>query len=203
MTTVGDLEFRDIPSGQISNVDYPKRTIELIVMPYEQEAIIEYRGRAVREVVSRGAFDGIDQRPGRVKVNRDHDTKFTCGKAVRFHPSREEGLVAEIYIARTPLGNETLELAADGMLDASAGFRPMFNERTNKLEEEWPARDYRRLNKVWLGHIAMTPEPAYEGAKVLAVRNHQPSDPAVAVVRPNLAAALALRRSDEYDLISR
>jgi HK97 family phage prohead protease len=196
---VNDLEYRHIPQASIGAVDFPKRTIELIVMPYEQEAVVEHRGRAIREIVSRGAFDGIDQRPDRVKVNRDHNTLFTCGKAVAFHPSRTEGLVAEVYISKTDLGNDTLELANDGMLDASAGFRPKHNEPN---AEEWPSRDFRRLNKIWLGHIAMTPEPAYEGARVLAVRSDA-SGEAPTVAKPNMAEWLALVRQDEYDLLSR
>ena len=38
---------------------FPDRTIELIVMPYEQETIVS-TGRMIEEIVSRGAFDGIE-----------------------------------------------------------------------------------------------------------------------------------------------
>jgi hypothetical protein len=75
-------------------------------MPYEKEAVVAYRGRLVREIVSRGAFDGLGTRPGRVKLNRDHDVTRTCGHAVAFHPSRTEGLVAELYVSKTDLGDK-------------------------------------------------------------------------------------------------
>jgi phage head maturation protease len=200
MTELPELEYRT--ATQIG-MSFPNRTIELVVMPYEEEAVVDYRGRAIREVVSRGAFDGIEQRPGRVKINRDHDVTRTCGHAVTFHPSSEEGLVAEVYVSKTILGDETLVLANDGDLDASAGFRPKFNKATNKLEEDWPSRDYRRLNKIWLGHIAMTPDPAYLGARTLAVRSQASTEAPGGIVKPNRAEWLALRRQDEYDLISR
>lgn len=152
-------------SAELVGVSFPQRTIELIVMPYEIETLVAYQGRMVHEVISRGAYDGIERRANRVRVNRDHNLERTVGRAVAFHPSRDEGLVAEVKIARTDLGDETLTLAEDGVLDASAGFIPMPGGM------EWEGRNKYRVNKAWLGHIAMTPEPAYEDAKVLAVRN--------------------------------
>src|SRR5262245_48632740 len=118
----GELRWR---TAQQIGVSFPERTIELVVMPYETEALVGYSGRMVKETIARGAFDGIERRANRVRVNRDHDVKRTVGRAVSFHPSREEGLVAELRIAQTPLGDETLTLADEDMLDASAGFLPM------------------------------------------------------------------------------
>ena len=196
----GQLEFR---AATVTATSYPNRTIDLVVMPYETETVVEYGGRMVREVVARGAFDGIQNRPDRVKLNRDHDVTRTCGHAVKFYPSHEDGLVAEVKVSRTELGNETLELAADGDLGASAGFLPLLR-RDGGFEEEWPERNLRRLNKVWLGHIAMTPIPAYEDAKVLAVRSAplevMQAEPALT---PNLDMVRALRLQDAYDLLSR
>lgn len=158
----GVLEYRT--ATQIG-VSFPKRTIELVVMPYEEEALVAFQDRMITEVCSAGAFNGIERRANRIRVNRDHDLKRTVGRAVALHPSRENGLVAELRISSTPLGDETLQLADDEVLDASAGFLPMPNGAV------WETRSRRRLNKCWLGHIAMTPDPAYIGANVLAVRN--------------------------------
>jgi HK97 family phage prohead protease len=205
------LEYR---AATVTATSYPNRTIDLIVMPYEREAVVEFRGRMVREIVSRGAFDGIQNRPDRVKLNRDHDVTRTCGHAVRFHPSHDDGLIAEVKVSRTELGNETLELAADGDLGASAGFLPLLRE-DGSFEEEWPEKNLRRLNKVWLGHIAMTPVPAYEDAQVLAVRSavqalteresgHRPRRGYnVVVARPNLEKVRAVILQDAYDSLSR
>jgi phage head maturation protease len=74
-----------------------------------------------------------------------------------------------VRIAQTALGEETLELANEGALDASAGFLPMPGG------ESWhERRTMRRITKAWLGHIALTPDPAYLDARVLAVRTAEP-----------------------------
>jgi len=158
----GDLLIR---SAQLTDVRFRERIIDLVVAPYDEVALVEWRGRMVRESFAPGAFDGIQRRADRVKVNRDHDVQRSCGKAITFHPNRDEGLVAELRMARTPLGDETLQLAEEGILDASAGFLPMPGG------EQWTGTDEVRLTRCWLGHIAMTPDPAYEGAQVLAVRS--------------------------------
>ena len=167
--------------AELVGVSFPERTIELIVIPYETEALVPYQGRMVREVIARGAFDGIERRANRIRVNRDHNPERTVGRAVAFHPSREEGLVAQVRIARTDLGDETLTLADDGDLDASAAFRPMDGGMV------WEGRSKYRIAKGWLGHIAMTPDPAYETANVLSVRGAQPAVQSSAT--PNLDEA--------------
>jgi HK97 family phage prohead protease len=192
----GQLEFR---AATVVGTSFPNRTIELVVMPYEQETVAEYHGRMIREVVHAGAFDGIERRANRIKVNRDHDTTRVVGRAVALHPSREEGLVAELRIAATDLGDETLTLASEEILDASAGFLPMPDG------ERWEGRSMRHLDKVWLGHIAMTPDPAYAGARVLSVRSQAAAEaPAgIVVATPNLDQVRAIRLQDEYARLSR
>ena len=193
----GQLEYR--AATQIG-VSFPHRTIELVVMPYEEETLTEYKGRMIREIVHRGAFDGIERRANRVKVNREHDVRAVCGKAVAFHPSRQEGLVAELYMSKTEIGEQTLTLADEGILDASAGFLPFADGG-----EHWEGRSTRHLNKLWLGHIAMTADPAYEGARVLDVRAQSVPDARGAVVAatPNLHTVRGWRLADQYDLTDR
>src|SRR4029077_5183218 len=106
--------------------------------------------------------DGIERRANRIRVNRDHDVTRTIGRALKLHPSGQEGLVAELRIAQTYLGDKTPTLADEGILDASAGFLPMPNG------EQWEGRSKRRLPKLWLGHIAVTPGPAHETPPGLA-----------------------------------
>jgi HK97 family phage prohead protease len=184
----GELRWRTATQVGVS---FPDRTIELIVMPYETEALVGYGERMVTEIISRGAFDGIERRANRVRVNRDHDEKRTVGRALKFHASGADGLVAELKIARTELGDETLQLAEEDCLDASAGFLPMPGG------EVWQTRSRVRVNKAWLGHIAMVPEPAYEGARVLAVRNADPVVPEPKAT-PNLDIVRAWRLEDMY-----
>jgi HK97 family phage prohead protease len=192
-TPTGALEYR---AAKQIGVSFPDRIIELIVMPYEEETVVEHQGRMVREVFSRGAFSGIERRANRIRVNRDHDVTRTVGRAVRLH-NRDDGLVAELRIAQTPLGDETLTLAHEEILDASAGFLPMADG------EQWEGRSLRRLVKAWLGHIAMTPDPAYEGAKVLAVRSQGLTEPPSGIVAPNLAAVKAWELEKMYVLTDR
>lgn len=163
------LKLRSVETVAVS---FPKRTIEVIVTPWDREAVVnDYPGHGVvTETFSRGAYDGIEKRPNRVRANRDHRPDRVVGKALAFHPKREEGLVAELFIADTPLGNETLQLAADDCLDASAGWRPMPGGL------RWEGKDRVRVTKAWLGHIALVPEPAYDGARVLSVRSDSPED---------------------------
>lgn len=174
------LEIRSKEHGvEVVGVSFPDRTIELVVMPYEHPATIHEPGRSYEEVVSRGAFDGVEARAGRVRANRDHDVTRTIGRVVAFHPSRQDGLVAELRVANTDLGTETLNLADEGCLDASAGFSLM-RDKDGKVvpgAEVWESRSRRRLNRLWLGHVALTPEPAYETAKVLSVRSEGVTGP--------------------------
>ena len=150
--------------AELTGVSFPDRTIELVVIPYDTPTQVRYQGRPARETIARGAFDGLERRANRIKVNRDHRDDRVVGRAVAFHPTRTEGLVAELRISNTDLGTETLELAADGCLDASAAFRPMSDGM------RWDGPGAYTVTKAWLGHVAMTPDPAYPDARVLAVR---------------------------------
>jgi HK97 family phage prohead protease len=176
------------------DVSFPKRQIELVVMPYETEAQVVHKGRLIREIVSRGAFEGLDASHRRIMVNRGHVIDHVVGKAIQFHPSRQDGLVAELQIAKTADGDETLQLADEGLLDASAGFGVPDGGET------WPERGLRRLGRLWLDHIAMTPDPAYPTANVLAVRDTAEPDPDPAD-RPNLDVVRGWRLSDRYAMI--
>jgi hypothetical protein len=185
---MSELEFR---SAQVADVNYPNRLIELIVMPYEQPTSVAYHDRLIEEVVSRGAFDGVEKRTSQIRVNLDHRVQVekTIGRAVALHPSRAEGLVAELRISRTQAGDDALELAADGSLGASAGFMLLAGDdgKPKPGAEVWETRSRRRLNHLFLHHVAMTPDPAYMGAEVLSVRTADtPHEPEGHDATPNL-----------------
>lgn len=157
------LELRSVETLEVRA---PERVVEIMCAPYDVDQPVRRRGEWIVESFAPHSFDGVERRANRVKVNRDHDLKKTVGRAVALHPSRQLGLVAELRISRTPLGDETLELAADGVLDASVGFAPMPNGET------WNAqRTRRRIERAYLGHISLVPDPAYEEARVLDVRS--------------------------------
>jgi HK97 family phage prohead protease len=157
------IEFRN---SSVAGLNFAQRIIEVVAVPYEESALVEYRGEWWNEMFLRGSFDGIEKRPNRVRANRDHDDMRLVGKAVKFHPSRQEGLVAEVRVSHTPLGEETLELAKDGVLDVSVGFA------ARGRDQEFERRTMtRRIRKAFADHIAFTPTAAYTGAGVLAVRH--------------------------------
>jgi phage head maturation protease len=162
----------------VADVNRKQRLITVVAVPYEQPAKIEYRGEVWDEMFTRSAFDGIEKRPQRVRVNREHVRGDTVGKAVAFYPDRTEGLVAELRIAETLRGNDTLALAEDDCLSSSIGFGVLPSDQVldRKLMQ-------RRINKAWLDHIALVESPAYEGADVLDVRDAC-SAPAVAPAAP-------------------
>lgn len=150
----------------VGSVDVRQRLITVIAVPYEQPAQVEYRSELWNELFERGAFDSVRGAPHRVRVNRDHNKSLTIGKCMQFWPEREEGLVAEVRIAKTPLGEETLALADDDCLSASVGFgvRPsdqVLDRRTMT----------RRIRTAYLDHLSFVESPAYAGAQVLSVRD--------------------------------
>ncbi|MFE3441653.1 HK97 family phage prohead protease [Nocardia sp. NPDC059180] len=155
-----------------TTVDIAQRILTVIAVPYGQFAQVPHEGEVWREVFEPGAFAGLDDTEPSVRVNRDHDKTRTVGKVVRFDPRDRRGLIADIRIAETPLGDETLQLAAEDMLSVSIGFRissaGIRFDRRNKI---------RRVNRAQLDHIALVESPAYDGAKVLSVRNGPSSTP--------------------------
>lgn len=156
----------ELRSAQLDGVDFAQRIITVIAAPYEQEALVPYRGETWTEIFTRGAFDSVMDKPNRVRVNRDHDKTRPVGKVVQFLRARGDGLVAEVRIAKTPLGDETLALADEDCLSASVGAAAVPGDiafdRSNKV---------RRVNRAYLDHVAFVQDPAYSGARVLSVRD--------------------------------
>lgn len=180
---MGDVQgFR---TSSVSEVAYGKREITLIAVPYEQVTTINDGEGPLREKFARGSFSGIESRAGKVTANRDHSPLRAFGLVKQFDSKAENGLIAVIRAAETDLGTETLQLAVEGVLKASIAF--------SARAYDAPIRDgLRTVYKAQLRHIAMTPEPAYEGAEVIDVRTGEPID---TPDMPNLAQAKEIIRS--------
>lgn len=161
---IRDVVEVDERTASVDNVNFEQRIITVIACPYEQATEVLYHNEAWNEIVSRSAFAGI-QRKNKIRVNREHDRVLTVGKVVGYYPDRNEGLVIDTYIAQTPLGQETLELARDGILDGSVGMKVAMSDQVLDRRNRT-----RRINRAFLDHFAFTADPAYEGAQVLSVR---------------------------------
>ncbi len=164
------IETREI---DVQSVDYEDRIITVIAAPYGQSAPVMFRGDIWDEFFENTAFDSVIDRPNRVRVNRGHDKQRTMGKVVQFRSLADTGLIADVRVAKTPLGEETLELAREGMLGASVGFA---------AAPSWMKIDVRnktrRIHRAHLDHLSFVESPAYAGAEVLEVRG-QMSDFAI------------------------
>ena len=169
---MNDIEYRTASALQVRHA---QRTIEVIAVPYNGATDVLRRGKWVSESVDPDAFAGVN---GDVTVNRAHDVERPIGRVTALHPKDVRGLRAELRISKTAAGDEVLELADDGLLSASIGFQP--------LAEEWTTdRRAVKVTRAKLVHVALTGDPAYKGAKVLAVRTADET-PTQRVLTPNL-----------------
>ena len=173
------IEYR---RASVTEVSFERRVAEMVLAPYDEEAVVEYRGELWEESFLRGAWDGVESRADRIRANRDHDFSRTVGKAITLWPSRKEGLVGEVRIAPTVLGDETLTLLDEDALSASVGFGVRGSDQILN-------RPKRLIKRAFLDHIAFVEQPAYAGARVLAVRSDEEQPTAAdlpPLVTPNL-----------------
>jgi len=163
----------EIRSAAIDKIDALERIVTVIAVPYEQSTPVPFRGEVWEEVVQRGAFDGIETSTHTYRVNRDHDKRRLVGKIVNYYPERNDGLIVDAYISETDLGNETLQLARDGILGGSVG---MAVRPSDQLLDKRSGTRMRRIRRAFLDHLALVPDPAYQGAEVLSVRDSDNGD---------------------------
>lgn len=169
----------DCRTANLDNVNFAERIITMIAVPYEEEAPVFYRGGIWKEVFSRTAFHGIEARltedhprsiPATALLDvpappNDHSGARLIGRVTNVYSDRSEGLVLDVRISKTPHGDDTLELAADGAVSPSVGF--MAGGSGQVLDRQTMTR---RINRAFLDHVAFVGQPAYTGAQVLSVR---------------------------------
>jgi phage head maturation protease len=159
----------ELRTAQIDDLNFDERIVTVIVAPYEQPTNVMWQGEVWTEQFERSAWDSLKtMRPDRVRANRAHDRKMTCGRAVKFRPNDPRGLIGEVRMAKTVLGDETLELCRDNCLSVSAGFAALPNAQ---LVDR--ATRSRRVKSAFLDHIGFVEDPAYPGAEVLDVRENE------------------------------
>jgi HK97 family phage prohead protease len=183
----------------VSDVRHPERTVELLAVPYNQWADVVVNDRLVKERFAPGAFGNVQNRTDRIAVLAEHDPARRIGRVAKLSPNDPAGLRAELRISRGPEGDQALDDAADGMVDGSVGFGCLPENMT------WEGNNRRTINKAFLDHIALVWAPAYQGAKVLAVRSTRPPEagdvpPVERTATPLLDAILLERLATSYHL---
>lgn len=157
----------ELRSATTVDTNVKQRIVTVIVAPYEQPTSVMWNDEVWYEQFERSAWASL-HKPARVRANRGHDRARTCGRAVKFFPDSQEGLVAEVRMAQTPLGDETLALAEDDCLSASAGFAARAEDQVIDRRSK-----SRKILSAFLDHIGFVENPAYPGARVLDVRENE------------------------------
>ena len=153
------------------------RTVCGIACPFDAPTDL---GRYV-ETIARTAFDRTiaERGPQRVKFLAQHnDRALPIGRATVLRPDTA-GLYAELRVSKTSHGDEVLELIKDGALDGlSIGFDPV------PATDRWSAdRSSVVRHEVRLAEISAVTVPAYELARVTALRSLTPETFSVALAR--------------------
>jgi HK97 family phage prohead protease len=149
--------------------DAAGRTITGIVVPFDRVATVSDGGPAYEESFRRGAFTkSIAERGDRVKLLSHHDRgRNPLGRATLLREDTA-GLYGEFAVSRTTSGDEALELVRDGALDSfSVGFAPVKAVKTGKVTVR---------TEVHLREASLVTFPAYEDARIAAVRSLTPAE---------------------------
>ena len=147
-----------------ADVRFGEREIDVLAIPYETPTDIAERGRVYTETIARGAFGNVGSRASRIKVLREHNPMLPIGRCVRLDADDQRGLLATLRISTTEMGDETLVLAADGVLDVSCGM-------SSQGGDQWDdRRSMVRRSNLRLHEISLVALAAYEAAAVLAMR---------------------------------
>jgi HK97 family phage prohead protease len=153
--------------GIFAGVDAAKRLIDVIAVPWGQPARVFWRGEYWTEVFERGAFSGVHDLAGKIRVNREHRKGDTVGKVVEFDSEDQRGLLARVKVVNGPRGDELLCLAQEDMVSASIGYATRNLSKDVVLDKDNKSR---LVKNAFLDHLSMVEDPAFEGARVLAVR---------------------------------
>lgn len=153
-------EFRVADAGE--------RIIEGVAVPYNDPTEIYERGALFWEQFAPGAFaDSIAKRGSRVPLLLHHDDRqLPVGKTVELSDT-PGALRVVARVSDTAAGNDALTLIHDGVLDGlSVGFY--------SLGERWNSeRTERTITRAELRELSIVNFPAYDNARVLAVRAAQ------------------------------
>jgi HK97 family phage prohead protease len=164
---------RSAPTSEILNraatvqdVDTRQRLIDVLAVPWDEPGQVFWRGEVWNEVFHRGAFDGVQERTGRIRVNREHTKGATVGKIVALDPKAENGLTAQVKIVKSPAGDEIMALADEDATSVSIGYRA---NKPSDVQLDKPAKT-RHVHAAFLDHLSFVEDPTWDSAQVLSVR---------------------------------
>lgn len=159
---MSELFYRPIEAGALQlREGGDGRTIDARLVPYNTPTVIHAR---LTEEFLPGAFRSQMKNPSAIRLFNGHGPHG--GKLIgRMTELREmpDGLYGSARISAIRDGDEALELLRDGVLDSvSIGFREGRNVMRNGVTQRQSAT---------LTEVAIVLEPAYQQAKVLAMRD--------------------------------
>ncbi len=151
----------------------------------------------VNDVVVKGAYKNtLMARGGKIKAMRDH--KYPIGKIT--HAEEDStGLYVRKDISDTPLGQETVTLVEDGVLDSmSIGYETVKAD----YELHVDGRKARMLKELKLREVSVVTFPANEAALILGVKSLADLDQLMQEIKtgqfdPETAARLLRQAADK------
>jgi HK97 family phage prohead protease len=169
------LEFEET---EIREAEDGRRHLVGIVVPWAGRYELK---PGTFERFNRGAFDkSIAEHGDEISLYKQHETRTSLpvARAVSWE-NTNDGLVADFRMHNTRDAAEIIELAQDGAVTGlSVGFIPIRSRTDQEGENTIITRLEARLD-----HVGFVSRPAYQDAKVTAVR-YDPDNPEIA---PNLA----------------
>lgn len=178
---------------QIRSADLDERTVTGIAVPWNTPVKIRdwWAGETYNEQIARGAVQDSDD----AKLYAEH--RDIIGRIVS-HRDTDEGWEITARISETARGNDVYALLRDGALDRfSIGFEPI--EHTESRDEETDELTITRT-KVRVREVSVVPFPAYEEAKVSAVRSANPT-PKESTMPTAVEEQLAELRTGQEDVV--
>tara|TARA_R110002012_G_scaffold319941_1_gene541879 strand:+ start:1033 stop:1584 length:552 start_codon:yes stop_codon:yes gene_type:complete len=162
-----DLEIRE---------DNDDHYLTGLIVPFHQRTDLG----AYMEQMSPGVFDkSITERGDRIPLLETHARdRFPIGRSTEFTKTKQ-GLMATFMLANSERGREALELAKNFVTGLSVGFIPIKSRTSTDGGRKLVTRVEAKLD-----HIAMVFNPQYDQARIMSVREYDPTDTDIA---PNLA----------------
>jgi phage head maturation protease len=160
--TIAMLSFDDPDVAATFRVNEQKRTISGLIVPWGKIAM----SGGVRWRFAEGSLRWGDA--SRIKLNMGHDRHQSVGFAAALR-NTTRGVDATFKVTRAPEGDRALTLAADKAWDGLS----IEIDFEDDFGDDWqpdPADEFTRLvRQAKLQHVALTPAPAFDDARVAAV----------------------------------